>query len=253
MKKHNSSRRGSENGFWQSYSDIMASLLLVFIMVMTGAILQVMVEYEKDKAELDHMTSIAASLAADNAEKAEQLKKILGIREEIIAALVEEFSKGDMEGKLTVDDQTGAIVFDSKLLFDFDGTELAPEGKAFLKEFLPKYVNILLSDRFSDYLAEIIIEGHSDQTSGYIYNMELSQQRAFAVAEYALLDTEIFPQQTLDLVRPYITVNGRSKSEPIRNPDGTIDAEASRRVELQFRLKEDEMIKLMNSTLNGDD
>ena len=54
------------------------------------------------------------------------------------------------------------------------------------------------------------------------------------------------------MLRKYITVNGRSESEPVLGPDGQPDADASRRVELQFRLKEDEMIEMMNKTLSGE-
>ena len=253
MRKHSTTRRGGENTFWQAYSDIMASLLLVFILIMTGAILQIMLEYEEDKRELDTAIATAESIAEDNREKAAELERIVGIREEIVAALVKEFSNSDAEGRLPIDAQTGAIVFDSNLLFDFDERSLKDEGKVFLKAFMPKYIKVLLSEEFEQYVAEIIIEGHSDQVSSYMYNMDLSMERAFRVAEYALMDTEIFPQEELDRIRKYITVNGRSESEPIYGPDGQVDAEASRRVELQFRLKEDEMIELMNKTLSGGD
>lgn len=253
MRRRTGHGRSRENSFWQSYSDIMASLLLVFILIMTGAILQIMLKYEADLEKLDKATATAESIAEENREKAAELERIVGIREEIIEALRKEFSDSDMEGKLTIDEQTGAVVFDSNLLFDFNERTLKEEGKDFLRSFMPKYTKILLSEKFEQYVAEIIIEGHSDQVSGYMFNMGVSMERAYRVAEYTLKTTEIFSQEELDHLRKYITVNGRSESEPIYTPDGQVDAEASRRVELQFRLKEDEMIDLMNKTLSGED
>ena len=229
----------------------MASLLLVFILIMTGAILKVMLEFETKTEELDRQKAVAESLAEENREKAEMLEKILGIREEIVEALVEEFSNSDMEGKLTIDEQTGAIVLDSNLLFEFNEIELKKSGKKFLREFMPKYVDILLSEKFSPYVAEIVIEGHSDPVGSYMYNMELSQKRALTVAEYTLKGTDVFTKAQLKLVRPYITVNGRSESELIRKSNGKVDEDASRRVEIQFRLKDDEMIRLMLDTVSG--
>ena len=39
------------------------------------------------------------------------------------------------------------------------------------------------------YVSEIIIEGHTDTNGSYIYNLELSQQRAFSVAKYCLTES----------------------------------------------------------------
>ena len=252
MKRRAGGRRTRENSFWQSYADIMASLLLVFILIMTGAILQIMLEYEAEMERLSEAIAIAESIAEENREKAAELERIVGIREEIIEALRKEFSNSDMEGKLTIDEQTGAIVFDSNLLFEFNERTLKVGGKEFLKSFMPKYTRILLSEEFEQYVAEIIIEGHSDQVSSYMYNMGVSMERAYRVADYILGTTEIFTPAELERVQKYITVNGRSKSELILGSDGLPDADASRRVELQFRLKEDEMIELMNKTLSGE-
>ena len=47
-----------------------------------------------------------------------------------------------------------------------------------------------------------------------------------------------------------LTVSGRSFSDPVYKADGTIDAAASRRVEINFRLKDEEMISEMMEILN---
>ena len=52
-------------------------------------------------------------------------------------------------------------------------------------------------------------------------------------------------------------MNGRSFSSPVYikdgsgNPTSEVDMEASRRVEIKFRLKEDEMIEKITGVLNG--
>lgn len=99
--------------------------------------------------------------------------------------------------------------------------------------------------------AEIILEGHTDTDGGYMYNLQLSQNRALAVASYCLSDEQnIFSAQERDELRKIITANGKSWSDPVYSSDGRdIDKNASRRVEIKFRLKDDEMVKEMAEIL----
>lgn len=53
-----------------------------------------------------------------------------------------------------------------------------------------------------------------------------------------------------DELRKIITANGKSWSDPVYSSDGRdIDKNASRRVEIKFRLKDDEMVKEMAEIL----
>ena len=56
-------------------------------------------------------------------------------------------------------------------------------------------------------------------------------------------------EKILDLQK-IVTVNGRSYSDPIFNSDGTVNLDASRRVEFKFRLKDEEMIGEMIKILS---
>ena len=48
------------------------------------------------------------------------------------------------------------------------------------------------------------------------------------------------------MLQEKLTVNGHSMSNPILNEDGTVNMEASRRVEVKFRLKDEDMISEMS-------
>lgn len=221
--------------FWQSYSDMMAALLLVFALVLAGASLQARAQYEEKQQII--------------IQQQETLNSLLGVRESIVRALYQEFHGTN----LTVNTQTGAVAFDSNLMFDYGKSELTPSGAAFLNDFLPRYVEILLSEEFSPYVAEIIVEGHTDTDGGYLYNLELSQSRALAVASYFLSEEQtLFPTAQRDRLRQIVTANGRSWSVPVLAADGSIDMAASRRVEIQFRLKDDEMIQKMIEAVQAD-
>ena len=51
----------------------------------------------------------------------------------------------------------------------------------------------------------------------------------------------------------YLTVNGHSMANPVLDANGNVDKDASRRVEVKFRLKDEEMIDELNQLLSGTD
>ena len=103
-----------------------------------------------------------------------------------------------------------------------------------------------MGEDFLPYIGEIIVEGHTDTVGSYISNLDLSQSRAYSVAAYFLADDQtMFQPEELTILRQITTASGRSWSFLILNPDGTENAEASRRVEILFRLKDEEMVREM--------
>ncbi len=287
----------AEHSYWQSYSDMMAALLLIFILLIaiTLAIYRqktndldrtrldlstaqskldaTIADLEFSKAELEKSNEeLASSLAElqqayaqaaltqeelnnayleiENAKQEltttkQELQDIVGIRTDIIGALQSAFSNSTMK----VDAQTGSITFSSDVLFRYNSASLTAESKETLQKIIPMYLDVLLQDQFRDYIAEIIIEGHTDTDGGYQSNMELSYERANAVADFCLNKSNGLSEKEIEQLQKLLTVNGKSWSNPVYQKDnagnatGEVDMSASRRVEIKFRLKEDEMIK----------
>ena len=44
-----------------------------------------------------------------------------------------------------------------------------------LGEILPVYCKVLMDPQYEDYLAELSIDGYTDTSGDYVYNLELSQ------------------------------------------------------------------------------
>ena len=179
-----------------------------------------------------------------------QLQQLLGVKTQIIEELSSELRRSGIS--VGVDTKTGSISLSGGALFDTGKTELKQDGMSYLDRILPVYLNVVLSDSFRPYIAEIIIEGHTDSTGkagtdAYLYNMELSQQRAESVANYVLSGDymsrvlKLNANQVRDF-RSVVTVSGRSFSDLIYDSNGREDKDASRRVEIKFRLKDDETI-----------
>lgn len=286
--------------YWQSYSDMMAALLLIFILIIAitlGIYKQKQADLEMTRQQLSNTQQQLDSTQADLAMSEEELKNymaklddanskvtltqeqlqaaynaiaskqseidttqeelqstksqledIVGIRTSIIRQLQESLDGSSM----TVDAQTGSITFSSDVLFKYNSSVLTESSKTTLKEIIPTYLSVLLQDNFRPYIAEIIVEGHTDTEGGYASNMELSFNRANAVASFCLNQKNGLTEDQIEQFRNVLTVNGRSYSCPVYK-EGTseVDMAASRRVEIKFRLKEDEMIDKINQVLAG--
>jgi chemotaxis protein MotB len=212
-------RKREEVNYWMSYADLMSAMLMVFALLLTLVIL--------DYRELLE-------------QKEKQIEEVVSVKTEIIQALTEAFEKSNVS--IEVDQQTGAIRLPGGVLFESNSTEISDQGKVFLQQFIPQYLGVLLQDRFKGEISSIIIEGHTDKNGTYMYNMALSQNRAYSVLSYIYSDQfPNFPQR--DLSKTYITANGRSFNQPLTNDKGEYDPNRSRRVEFLFRLKDDEAIK----------
>ena len=273
MARRKRKSNDEETSYWVSYSDMMAALLLIFVLIISFTMLQSKRQYEEKERELlsqqnvigeqqdqleqqknamESQKKIVDQQKEQMASQQAQLDKIIGVKSNLISALKDEFDGSDLS--VSVDSQTGAITFDASVLFDKGKYEIKDEGKKFLDQFLPRYFSVLLKNDFHQYISEVIIEGHTDTTADYLYNLELSQQRALSVAKYCLDEkSSSVSKDQIEQLQKIMTANGRSFSNPVYNPDGTIDMDASRRVEFKFRLKDEEMVEEMAQILNKND
>ena len=199
---------------------------------------------DQQQSDLDEKTSLLAT-------QQQKIDNIIGVKADVIEALQKEFAKNNVS--VDIDSQTGALTLNASVLFDYDKAELTDAGKQELAEILPIYCKVLLQDDYKKYLAEIIIDGYTDTDGDYYYNLELSQKRSLAVAEYLTEIRENFlnADQISDL-QEYLTVNGHSMANPVLDADGNVDKDASRRVEVKFRLKDDEMIDELNQIMSAE-
>lgn len=183
-------------------------------------------------------------------EQQAQLEALVGVRTRIIRNL--STALRDASVSATVDPINGSIMLESDVLFEYGSAELSVEGKRYIDKLLPVYLAVLFADENKDFISEIIIEGHTDTTDTYIKNLRLSQNRAYAVAEYVLDSAYPYLTNSQKIrLKELLTANGRSYSDPIRDAFGQVDADASRRVMFKFRLTDEQMIEQMQQILES--
>ncbi len=172
-----------------------------------------------------------------------KIKSLTGIKLKVVAALKEELGS-----KIAIDKQTGSLRLASNILFDRGRATLKEEAKIELKQAFEEYIGALVTNtKIKPHLDRIIIEGHTDSDGGYLYNLNLSQKRAFAVMNFLL---------TLDFAREYnikplMIASGRAYLDAIE-VDGIEDKDASRRIEIKFRLKNEDAMHEIEKVLDAE-
>jgi OOP family OmpA-OmpF porin len=106
------------------------------------------------------------------------------------------------------------IILASNSLFDFDKSDLKPQGKAALRDLMKKI-------RKDD---NLIITGHTCSMGSEIYNLKLSERRASSVMNY-LIANGIAPER--------LEMRARGESEPIASNATEEGRIQNRRVEIE--------------------
>lgn len=212
--------RHDQEEHWLSVSDLMAGLMMIFMLI--AIVYMIKVETEADKIKevailYDHLKNdlyndLHSTFKDDLTRWNAELYRDLSIR----------FKGPDV-------------------LFDRGRAEIKLKFQAILSDFFPRYIAIITSDKYRNDIEEIRIEGHTssiwnNKTSdfdGYILNMALSQARTRSTLDYVLSLESVISE--VEWLKAHTTANGLSSSKLIHNEDGSENPSLSRRVE--FRVK----------------
>ena len=192
---------------------------------------------------LDEKKTNYDDLVANLQKQKAKIKSLTGIKLKVVAAL-----KNALGKNIDIDKKTGSLRLASNVLFGSGEDALKPEAKVALKKAFEEYIGTLVNDpAIRPHLDKIIIEGHTDSVGTYIYNLNLSQKRALAVMEY-LLTLEFTQKHN---IRPLMTASGRAYIDLIK-VNGVEDKDASRRIEIKFRLKNEDAIDEISKVLDAE-
>ncbi|GFE90622.1 OmpA family protein [Steroidobacter agaridevorans] len=210
VKAGGRSRDEAEKPFWISYADLMTALMVLFLVVMSVALLAVTKTVtQQEREEKQHREAIEKFL--DEVERA--TVRFTGVR---------------------VDRDRRVIDFQDRARFEKNVYRLSAEQGGLLREFVPELLKIASSDVGEKILKRVVVEGFADQSGTYLYNLDLSLRRSQAVlcALFAPPSVEEVPLTDAQLaeIRDLFVVGGYSFN------DARLTAEESRRVELRLEL-----------------
>ena len=216
MAKHN---------VWMSVSDLMTGLMIIFLFVAVAYMIQVQ-------------------------ENQSVLTDYVDTKQHLHERLVNEFKGDTAKWKMVVGKDLSMKFKEPEVLFALGSGEIKPKFTEILDEFIPRYLNILLTDSLKDRIQEIRIEGHTDDLrmvkygkDPYLSNVLLSQERAYNVLKYIreMPSFERYTPEQKKLLGYWFTANGLSYGKALDAHEhyaslsgDTIDREKSRRVEFRI-------------------
>jgi len=209
------------NQFGLSTGDLMAALLLIFVLLLIGTMLKLQEEFDSK---------------SDVAERYKELQI------DIYNDLYKEFETDLTLWQAEIDSTLTIRFKEPEVLFDAGDSKLKVTFSEILSDFFPRYIKVLRNEKYINHIEEIRIEGHTsiegrlgmDEGESYFYNMKLSQDRTRSVLQYCLnlLSSDVFVW-----TRDRATANGLSSVKPIAGNETEAGRKQNRRVE--FRIKTD--------------
>lgn len=269
------------NQFFLSISDLIMGVLLIFVL------LYVKEHLRSDPERLKRLEVENRELKIENKFlklKVEELTQKLKEYEEIIKKLKLELEKSKnqiriLERKeatieelhqrinqkllesfkddkdIKIDTINQELILDDSVLFGINEWQLKDIGKEKLQKILPKFFSTFVDDEtVVNFLEQLTIEGHTDDLGSkdpqrnYLYNLDLSQKRAYEVARFIYSDPyliETLGEERLKKLKIYLSSNGKSNANLVYQDSNKkiVDRNKSRRVTIKYRLDIQKMLK----------
>ncbi|MBD0265685.1 MAG: OmpA family protein [Tolypothrix sp. Co-bin9] len=200
-----------DSSIYLSIGDLMSGLLMFFMLLFITALLQLA---EKDAPKRVVIGNVVGQMQSHNIN-------------------------------VKVSPETGDVSIQESILFAKGSTELKPEGKAFLRSFIPVYSGVIFSkSEFEKEISRVIIEGHTSSEGDYQANLQLSLLRSSSVAKFIFSEMDFTTKAPLS---QKILAAGRGEIEA----DKTRDNPGDRKVVFRFQFRSDDFNQknLQNTSL----
>lgn len=204
-------KRNKEEGekpFWISYADLMSALMVMFLLVMSVALLAI----TKDITEAER-------------KEVERIQEIDYLLEKIEAAI-------QLYPGISLDKSRSVIDFGDRARFETGSSKLSNEQGRYLSTFVSEVLSITRDALGKKWVKRIIVEGFADQRGDYLLNLNLSLQRSQRVLCVLLAPSpaqeHMLSATELEQVRELFLVGGYSFNS------AKASLEESRRIELRL-------------------
>lgn len=233
-----------KDSFWIPYADLMTVLMVIFLFISLAYM--GLVQFQKK-------------------EQDKIFEEYKLTKENLLKELQQTFEQDKKRWNLELDDDLSIKFTNPQVLFDEGKSDVTPTFQNILKEFLPKYLSVVMQDKYKDKIAEIRIEGHTNTkpinktNDPYIDNMELSQNRARNVLGFLRQQNCFIQLETTkkERLQYWLTANGLSYGRTIDansnltfNSNTEIDPNKSRRVEFRIVTTSEILVEKVIEQLN---
>ena len=195
-------------------TDLMTSLVMVFILLFVAFITQTSSEaqsalqehkHDVQTALKDHLARLGLSLDADPRDP--------------LSLMI--------------------VVPENLLTFEFGQSQLSAKAHTFLEAAMPFYASAVCGP-LRHTIDSLAIQGHTDDRGGDAYNLQLSQERSLAVMVKGLEVIRDRSPLAYQCFQEMTTASGRGRQELIYDGNHQVNREKSRRVIFKIRLRSTE-------------
>ena len=202
----------SKQAYWIPLADLMTGLMMIFMLITA-----VYIQY------VERTTTLV-------------LDEFKDVKSNMQLALQSEFKESFKQWDAELLGDMTIRFNNPNVQFGVQSAELRPEFQSMLRDFFPRYMKIIRSEKFKKSIKEIRIEGHTSKfwkdttpSEAYFLNMGLSQERTRSTLKFIMLLPDFKDDE--EWFRQHITANGLSSSQPrIKNPSSTKEDELNQRV-----------------------
>ena len=197
-----------EKPFWISFADLMSALMVLFLLVMSVALLAV--------------TKTVSETERKKTERELQIQQLL--------TQIETATK--KYPGIAIDMSRNVIDFGDQARFDSGSSQLSAVQAQSLRAFVPEVLETARNELGKKWFKRVVVEGFADQRGDYLLNLNLSLQRSQRVlcvlfAPPATTERAMTPSE-LEQVRDLFLVGGYSFNSAKKS------FEESRRIELRL-------------------
>ncbi len=226
-----------KDSHWIPLADLMTVLMIIFLFM-----------------AISYMIVIKKKQNAQNEIFKDYEETKIGLYKDLEKTFRSDFQRWNLK----LDNDLSIKFTNPQVLFEEGSADISPYFQNILTDFLPKYLSVVMQDKYRNKIAEIRIEGHTNTKpinktlDPYIDNMELSQNRARNVLAYLRTQNcfnNLEPNKK-EILQYWITANGLSYGRTVDSTDrlsifsrNQIDNDKSRRVEFKIVTTSDEIIQ----------
>ncbi|MEI6208713.1 MAG: OmpA family protein [Desulfuromonadales bacterium] len=203
-----------DSGIANSFTDLMTSLAVIFILLLCATLNNVFEEGQNTRTKILEKLQV-------------QLKEYKGV-------LVNLDPKDPLALLI--------LVPEGLLEFQLNKAVIPSRGIEFLDSFVPKLTQTIYHPEFRDDVSSVVVEGHTDSSGNDADNLKLSQDRSMAVVNKCISILE--PGSSMNSSHEkrehflrVLSASGRGKQDPIPDTDGNENMSKSRRVVFKIRIK----------------
>jgi outer membrane protein OmpA-like peptidoglycan-associated protein len=207
----------AEKPFWISFADLMTALMVLFLVSLSVALADA--NRQKDEAiqakqqldlERNKLAQALAELQRRDQERDTRRERRSAELQHFLDAVATIVQRHD---GVSFDRDRLVVNFGSRALFRHGRHDLTPDQINVLRKLVPELLGIARSTTGQRWLKRVIVEGFTDETGTYLYNLNLSLQRSQRVL--CVLLAKEWPQALTSLLTRAPDSPGRQKIAPV--------------------------------------